>query len=767
MSLVSVFILAAAGLAPQQQAPPVADVRPGTWKMVGPMVASVGRRSSGPGGLASRMAAGSPWSALRGTFDGPGDLELHWTTPDVDLQVTRGEMRITNPRPRRQLDSGALDVAALLHQVAPGITPENDHVVYFYRPVYASSVATIAMTCGMSGTMSLWWNGRRLLRGQSAVEINPDSHRFTVQLHPGLNHLLVEMSAPREGWGFELRSARRMETARINRAIDLGVDYLLDNQLIDGSWAPYGGHVDGSTALAVYTLLKSGERPRSEAVLKGLAFLRLKPAEGTYSVALTAMAFHAAGDPQDDERLAEIAERLVDGQLANGMWSYSRECSKTEGDLSNTQYAALGLRAAAQHGIVIPEKTWASLAQATLRFGYDGGFGYSPGSRRPSLSMTAAGVGTLAICRDYLTKANYGTTTSRVAHAIDKGCDWLGDNWSLGGARPSMNGFYTLYGLERAGGLAERESFGEHAWYDEGASHIVDMQKPSGAWEATPTTITECFALLFLRRATSRHALTNVDFDSASLLHSATEDGPLLLRLSLRPPNSLWIDSRSEDFDAIVRVVYWLKEPASPWRQVECFDGGRFAIQHDFSVPGGWQIRADAQLEDGRLLSSGTISFHQREGLSAERLSYVTEGHGNLAPSGRPQPSASSSADQFLPSCAVDGDYATSWRCSGDDPEPELIIDFRRRRNARQLKLVLAPRSAGETADRPQVAFVEVTVGEEAPRMLRLPDSLQEKAVLDFGRKVAVEHLRLRIVSADGGILGRDVSVGFAEVELY
>src|SRR6185436_4565302 len=69
------------------------------------------------------------------------------------------------------------------------------------------------------------------------------------------------------------------------------------------------------------------------------------------------------------------------------------------GDLSNTQFAALGLRAAAKAGVVVPVDVWEGLARAVLQHQCkDGGFSYTLGDGHATDTMTAAGVGVLAIC---------------------------------------------------------------------------------------------------------------------------------------------------------------------------------------------------------------------------------------------------------------------------------------------------------------------------------------------------------------------------------
>jgi len=774
MLLVSFFLLAAPCWLPQlDSAEVVPGLRPGAWKVIGPFAPSA---TKGLRATTAAMKAGQPWATLQQTFELPKGRKLSWSTPDVEALLTLRDRQQANPRPRFLLDSGALDLRAILASQGIATAAASNNVVYLYRPIYANETSTLAVSYGVIGNSSLWWNGKALSSSTGAKRLLPESSEIILDVHPGLNHLLIEVRDVYAEWKFEMRSKRRIDSVRIHRAIELGVDYLLDTQLIDGSWPPFGSYANGTTALAVYTLVKSGVSPRSEAVLKGLSFLRQERAQGTYSVALELMAFQVGGDSQDAELIAAITKRLIAGQAANGMWSYDLSGGSAGGDLSNTQYAALGLRAAAAAGVQVPDETWASLARAVLSCkqrnngspttGGASGFSYSVGGGGASMSMTAAGVGTLAICVAHMGEGHHRNAIAEATRAIDRGCTWLGGNWSLAEGITSMHHYYSLYGLERAGGLADREVFGKHAWYDEGAEHIVSDQLENGRWENDPSPIVECFALLFLRRATSRQAVTSVDLSNTSSLQSTRAAGPLILRLSPNFPQSLWIDGNSENFDAIERVVYWLQPPDGRWQRIDEALEKRFAIQFKMDIPGDWKVRADAKLRDGRLLTSGTIEFFQRDGISANRLAYVNEGHANLAPSGRPENTASTSALQYPQQALTDGSYSTSWRCLAEDENPRIEIRFRSSRKASALKLVLAPRGIAAGKEAPRPTRVEVTINDQAPMILRIPNYQHEKAVLLFDKTTAVKKIKLRVISLDHGRLGK-ASIGFAEVELY
>jgi hypothetical protein len=185
------------------------------------------------------------------------------------------------------------------------------------------------------------------------------------------------------------------------------------------------------------------------------------------------------------------------------------------GDNSNSQYAALGLRACLDADIDVDPQVLA-LAQKWWRGAQnsDGGWGYNDrgekgGGDNPDSvsnnsygSMTVGAVGALCIYDYYL-----GTQYKQDA-SVNRGMEWLAKNYDVT-KNPNKNNFaylYYLYGLERAGILYGTEKFGNNEWYPDGANHLLGIQNPGGGW-TTGDRIAggprdTCFAVLFLRRGT-------------------------------------------------------------------------------------------------------------------------------------------------------------------------------------------------------------------------------------------------------------------------
>ncbi|MBI2931612.1 MAG: hypothetical protein HYY16_08160 [Planctomycetes bacterium] len=294
--------------------------------------------------------------------------------------------------------------------------------------------------------------------------------------------------------------------------------------------------------LILWTFMHAGV-PESDPVFQEL-FRKIldSPPERTYNVALRAMIFEQLDRVQYQGRIWQCAQFLVDNQCANGQWSYgeSTDAARTvpaldarrpvatpggsvkvriarkrpvartragppEGDNSNSQYAALGLRACADAGIVVPQETLARAAQGWTESafakeksstGEAKGWNYKDRRRDPQdpyPAMTAGGVGSLIIY-EHLRGRDWKKNP-----VLRAGLNWLGTHvvWD-------PPDYYAFYALERVGVLTGVDTIGKHEWYSEGARFLLEQQLPDGSWQPRPDwkVADTCFAILFLRRAT-------------------------------------------------------------------------------------------------------------------------------------------------------------------------------------------------------------------------------------------------------------------------
>jgi hypothetical protein len=254
----------------------------------------------------------------------------------------------------------------------------------------------------------------------------------------------------------------------------------------------------------------------------------------------------------------ELVKFLEKSQVVKvGGWRYpGNDVGAPQGDvdLSNTQYALLGLNAAARCGVSVPPEVyvrameyvlreqekdgiptdlwvenaaWEPGADEVPRFRAAGkrkarGWTYLPGQKEPSTgAMTTAGVACLAIVKERLQDA--GKLVPAAGHRLDAaildGLAWLTDAFTVTDnpvvpPAPAMWHYYYLYGLERVGSLTGVRFVGKNDWYRLGADHLLAAQTKDGGWQSAamagkPADNTEseivqtCFALLFLKRATT------------------------------------------------------------------------------------------------------------------------------------------------------------------------------------------------------------------------------------------------------------------------
>ena len=355
--------------------------------------------------------------------------------------------------------------------------------------------------------------------------------------------------------------------ARINKAVDRGVAYLLARQTAEGSWPAHPkllGHRLGFAALTTLACLKGGVKPDAPSMDKAFTWMRKQKLEKTYDVGVLLMALHAryAGihdgfeeeetdryghrkikepcekkmKPEDRKWMRACVKFLLDHRSGN-TWRYPGEEHDPKAktfDLSNTQYALLGLWAASRCGVKVPLPIWfdtlkwllgyqertgrsVKLVVNEVRGNYRvtwtekaraRGFRYRPEDPVTG-SMTTAGLACVAICQEVLWKSRKYTAAlrGRTRRAIRDAMAWLQDNFDVtknpgqpGGSRH----YYYLYGMERAGILSRMRFFGRYDWYQEGAEYLLKAQRGSGSWHSHDHTRDTPFAILFLKRSTAR-----------------------------------------------------------------------------------------------------------------------------------------------------------------------------------------------------------------------------------------------------------------------
>lgn len=294
--------------------------------------------------------------------------------------------------------------------------------------------------------------------------------------------------------------------AQVRRAIQAGVRALTRLQRPDGSW-PERHVAGGETCLATLALLTAGEPVDSPAVAAALRQIQTLPDERTYVVALKLMVLSQA-DPQRFRReIAAAARWLADAQQAGGLWAYTQH--KQPFDHSNSQFALLGLHAAATAGVTVPRTVWLEARTAVLGSQLrDGGWSYRSGGESYG-SMTAANVCNLLILGEQIAGTRErGFVNGRAPDCgryqglrpLVNGLNWLGRHFTA--EQNPQRGrnwvYYWLYAAERAGMLSGQRFFGPHDWYREGAEFLVSQQGATGLW--ADSIVETSLAILFLAK---------------------------------------------------------------------------------------------------------------------------------------------------------------------------------------------------------------------------------------------------------------------------
>jgi hypothetical protein len=367
-------------------------------------------------------------------------------------------------------------------------------------------------------------------------------------------------------------------TLRVNHAIALGVEYLEGMQAPDGTFPFHDGpHRGGTTALAAYTLVKSGVRRDAPAVRRALDALAGHEFRSTYAASVHLLLCEALRDEARERDARRSLEYLLEHQ-ERGVWGYpwGHLCN------SNTQFALLALRAAARMGLEVPEASWLAAIDGLGVFqNVDGGFRYRPEKGGSYASITAAALASWAVLGDIgRDSAKLRRAHQRHADDVERGVAWLEAHFDVARNRradgtwtPAWHHAY-LWAVERWCGLTERERVADRDWYSAGASWLVETQRADGSWGDDERALENtCFALLFLRRSTvsggAEVAALDAEIERLRRAQLAGGEGP---------------------GDGALRVAEWLL--AGPWLQ----ERGESLLEEPPFEPGDVRPRAGTKV---------------------------------------------------------------------------------------------------------------------------------------------------------------------------
>jgi len=370
----------------------------------------------------------------------------------------------------------------------------------------------------------------------------------------------MEKTVMRRAWAIPVTAALTMLTAfassdpaaaftpnspEVQEALGRAIQFLEGTEFIDNRV--------GALALAGMAILKHTHDSEHAKVVQAVQVIRgelgklADPAQpgvlDVYSTGLSIIFLVDLDPALYRPEIEQILGYLQSRQQAQGAWGYPR--SKTTGDTSMTQYGVLSSWEAKRAGFQVPTESieratsWLMKTQQP-----EGGFRYhatavasseiiTEEDARVTLSMTAAGLGSLYVCADLLGQTGLAEQTREednlpaflkevasekskpvrkpstrinprlIWDAQSRGNRWMEANYSI---RTGRFNLYYLYALERYWSFreaAEGRSPAEPQWYNDGVRFLLDSQRADGGWsDACLPVPATAFGVLFLLRST-------------------------------------------------------------------------------------------------------------------------------------------------------------------------------------------------------------------------------------------------------------------------
>lgn len=300
-------------------------------------------------------------------------------------------------------------------------------------------------------------------------------------------------------------------------AVRRGLDALRAAQGKDGSFTCFGNdwpeaspYPVATTALAAYTMLRSGRSIDDEAVRRALDWLArrhplgpepVKPDKPVYDFALATLALAegvkpARGDRTDWKRaLEKCVGWLVEAHHKDeGGWNYTKAAGH---DHYSTHLALMALHAASLAGIKVPPALWererAHLRRAQLP---GGAWKYICG--KPLIKTTKDDPNPVLTAGALLGLIAAGVPATD--EAVRRGLD------VLPGLLEKREGAFAdpilLFSLDAGCRAAKADQLKDLDWYAKGCENLLKMQQSDGAFHPQKQGwIGHCFFLLFLQKA--------------------------------------------------------------------------------------------------------------------------------------------------------------------------------------------------------------------------------------------------------------------------
>jgi len=421
----------------------------------------------------------------------------------------------------------------------------------------SSLAAKLAVLAGGSlvllvGIMLLVW----YFSGEEKTERSQPDNKQIAQPDPKDAPLKIDFSVKKPpqkkrptGDAVPLIVLNEKEKILVNAMRQKGVDFLKRTQNSNGTWT----YVEDQTteyshemaAMAGLTLLECGVPADDPVIQKAAAFVRghAQDMRKTYAISLYILFLDRLNDPQDEERIKQLAYRLAMGQSINGAWTYTVNLAgqpaqqevahfltdlgtksvnqfaqenpqrmqalgptvkglsilntrdnqppqyyKVGGDNSNTQFAILALWAARRHKV--PSDHFLHLAAKRFRASQeaDGRWCYRDISPEPNSDRCMTCVGLLGLALGYgveLPEAKRAVGPMKDP-SIQKGLTFLGNYIDFPvedpKKKPASVSIYFMWSVERIGVLFKLSKIDGKDWYRWGINILQHHQNEDGSW---------------------------------------------------------------------------------------------------------------------------------------------------------------------------------------------------------------------------------------------------------------------------------------------
>jgi squalene-hopene/tetraprenyl-beta-curcumene cyclase len=293
-----------------------------------------------------------------------------------------------------------------------------------------------------------------------------------------------------------------------------GLNWLRNQQLENGSWS----NEPAITSLAVLALLNHGYDESDPVVSDGIQYIlsRINPDGSVHNVSYrytyyTSMAISplaATKNSEYDDEILKMRSWLVNSQWDENSFYGSVPPShsyyggfgygnSTRPDLSNTQWALMGLSAA---GIEQDDPVWEKAIIFVERCqNPDGGAGYVPYSYSIH-TMTAAAIWSYVL-------SGLPQSDQRVINAMS----WLTNNYSVtsNDGWGSTSDYYYALTFAKALTMSHRTKLGSHDWFSDLSALLIQRQTSGGNWPGggwlygqADLQLTTCYSILSLQTRT-------------------------------------------------------------------------------------------------------------------------------------------------------------------------------------------------------------------------------------------------------------------------